>query len=56
MRGSTAPDCTCGTFPDTSDFRLVAHDRPPPDWPLDTVVYQVFPDRFAKSLPLGAGG
>ena len=35
--------------PDTNDFRLVAHDRPPPDWPLDTVVYQVFPDRFAKS-------
>lgn len=38
-----------GDVPDASDFRLVAHDAPPPDWPLDSVVYQVFPDRFAKS-------
>ena len=35
--------------PDAGDFRLVAHDHPPPDWSLDSVVYQVFPDRFAKS-------
>ena len=35
--------------PDISDFRLVAHEASPPDWPLDSVVYQVFPDRFAKS-------
>jgi len=34
--------------PDTADFRLVSHD-PPPRWALDAVVYQVFPDRFAKS-------
>ena len=35
--------------PDASDFRLVAHDAPAPDWPRDCVVYQVFPDRFARS-------
>ena len=35
--------------PDVSDFRLVAHDAPPPAWAADAVVYQVFPDRFAKS-------
>ena len=35
--------------PDASDFRLVAHDVPPPDWALDCVVYQIFPDRFARS-------
>ncbi len=35
--------------PDASDFRLVAHDAPPPAWAADAVVYQIFPDRFAKS-------
>ena len=38
--------------PDSSDFRLVVHDAsqaPPPSWALDSVVYQVFPDRFAAS-------
>ena len=35
--------------PDAGDFRIVAHDAPPPDWPLDAVLYQIFPDRFAKS-------
>jgi alpha-glucosidase len=34
--------------PDTGDFRLVAHD-PAPAWAADAVVYQVFPDRFARS-------
>lgn len=34
--------------PDAADFRLVTHD-PPPDWALDAVVYQVYPDRFARS-------
>ncbi|PZU40517.1 MAG: glycoside hydrolase family 13 protein, partial [Arsenicicoccus sp.] len=33
--------------PDTSDFRLVTH-APPPDWAQRAVVYQVFPDRFAR--------
>jgi len=34
--------------PDATDFRLVAHD-PPPRWSHDAVVYEVFPDRFARS-------
>lgn len=34
--------------PDATDFRLVTHDPPPP-WTSDTVVYQIFPDRFARS-------
>ncbi len=35
--------------PDAGDFRLVAHPAPPPAWARDAVVYQVFPDRFARS-------
>ena len=35
--------------PDASDFRLVAHASPPPEWALGAVVYQIFPDRFARS-------
>jgi alpha-glucosidase len=35
--------------PDAADFRLVAHD-PPPAWARDAVVYQIFPDRFARSV------
>ncbi|MEO6999194.1 MAG: glycoside hydrolase family 13 protein [Terracoccus sp.] len=35
--------------PDASDFRLLAHDAPPPGWALGSVVYQIFPDRFARS-------
>lgn len=35
--------------PDTGDFRLVGHDAPPPAWAREAVVYQVFPDRFARS-------
>ena len=33
---------------DAGDFRLSVFD-PPPDWVADQVVYQVFPDRFARS-------
>ena len=33
---------------DAADFRVVAHP-PVPDWVADAVVYQVFPDRFARS-------
>lgn len=33
---------------DAHDFTLVTHE-PAPDWGRDAVVYQVFPDRFAKS-------
>ncbi|NJC69442.1 DUF3459 domain-containing protein [Planosporangium thailandense] len=35
--------------PDAYDFRLVAYD-PPPAWAADAVVYQIFPDRFARSF------
>ncbi len=34
--------------PDNTDFKLVAYD-PPPAWARDAVVYQIFPDRFARS-------
>jgi len=34
---------------DAADFRITAHP-PPPSWALDAVVYQIFPDRFAKSV------
>ncbi|WP_114855042.1 glycoside hydrolase family 13 protein [Brachybacterium sp. YJGR34] len=49
---------------DATDFRLVAHE-PAPDWVADAIVYQVFPDRFARSAaaatdpdgrPTGPGG
>ncbi len=33
---------------DAHDFRLIAGD-PPPEWTADAVVYQIFPDRFARS-------
>jgi len=41
--GTAAYDVT-----DATDFRLSSH-RPAPDWGRDGVVYQVFPDRFARS-------
>jgi len=34
--------------PDAGDFRLVTYAAPP-QWALDSVVYQVFPDRFARA-------
>jgi len=34
--------------PDNSDFRLVTYPEPPA-WAADSVVYQVFPDRFARA-------
>lgn len=33
---------------DIDDFRLVSYD-PPPAWGAEAVMYQVFPDRFARS-------
>lgn len=39
--------------PDAFDFRLSSHD-PPPAWARDAVVYQVFPDRFARSSAAAA--
>jgi alpha-glucosidase len=38
---------------DSEDFRLVAYD-PPPKWLPSTVLYQVFPDRFARSAAAAA--
>jgi alpha-glucosidase len=40
-------------IPDGTDFRLVAYAAPP-GWTADAVVYEVFPDRFARS-PAAAG-
>jgi alpha-glucosidase len=34
--------------PDAADFRIVTYDEPPA-WASEAIVYQVFPDRFAKS-------
>ncbi|MGW7477506.1 glycoside hydrolase family 13 protein [Nonomuraea muscovyensis] len=34
--------------PDTTDFLLTAYP-PPPAWAADSVIYQIFPDRFARS-------
>ncbi|MFD0577874.1 glycoside hydrolase family 13 protein [Dactylosporangium darangshiense] len=34
--------------PDDTDFRLVAHPGPAP-WTREAIVYQIFPDRFARS-------
>ncbi|WP_024287921.1 glycoside hydrolase family 13 protein [Cellulomonas sp. KRMCY2] len=34
--------------PDAADFRVTTH-QPAPAWACDAVVYQVFPDRFARS-------
>ncbi len=42
-RGAVARD-----VPDAGDFRLTVH-RAAPDWARHGVVYQVFPDRFARS-------
>lgn len=39
-------------LPDATDFRLVAYD-PPPAWIADAVVYEIFPDRFARSVAAG---
>ncbi|BCJ66329.1 glycoside hydrolase family 13 protein [Polymorphospora rubra] len=38
--------------PDRTDFRLVSY-APPPDWMADAVVYEVFPERFARSTAAG---
>jgi Glycosidases len=35
--------------PDAADFRIVTFAAPP-DWAADAIVYQVFPDRFAKAV------
>jgi alpha-glucosidase len=53
--GTTAYQWLNGTgvhqrdVPDAADFRLVTFTAPPA-WAADAVVYQVFPDRFARAL------
>lgn len=34
--------------PDSADFRLISY-APPPAWAADSMVYEIFPDRFARS-------
>lgn len=52
-RWLTAYGLVAHDVPDNTDFRLVAHE-PPPAWLRDAVIYQIFPDRFARSA--GADG
>jgi alpha-glucosidase len=53
--GTTAYQWLNGTglhprdVPDAADFRIVTFAGPPA-WAADAIVYQVFPDRFAKSV------
>jgi alpha-glucosidase len=43
----TAAGLVEGDLPDATDFRLVAYEAPA-EWIADAVVYQIFPDRFAR--------
>ncbi|SCE80838.1 alpha-glucosidase [Micromonospora coriariae] len=47
-RWLTAAGLVDHDVPDQCDFKLVSH-APPPSWARDAVIYQVFPDRFARS-------
>jgi alpha-glucosidase len=47
-RWLTAAGMVDHDVPDATDFRLVAYPAPPA-WSRDAVVYQIFPDRFARS-------
>ncbi|MET0423544.1 MAG: glycoside hydrolase family 13 protein [Actinoplanes sp.] len=48
VRWLTGQGLTNHDVPDHSDFQLVAHPGPPA-WARDAVIYQIFPDRFARS-------
>jgi alpha-glucosidase len=48
VRWLTGAGLTHYDVPDATDFRLIAHPGPPA-WARDAVVYQIFPDRFARS-------
>jgi alpha-glucosidase len=48
-RWLTAAGVVAHDVPDATDFRLVSY-QPPPAWGTDAVVYEIFPDRFARSL------
>jgi alpha-glucosidase len=39
-------------LPDATDFKLIAYEAPP-SWSADAVIYQIFPDRFARSAAAG---
>jgi alpha-glucosidase len=52
-RWLTAAGVVAHDLPDATDFRLVAYD-PPPAWAADAVVYEIFPDRFARSPAAGS--
>ena len=54
QRWLTAAGVTEHDGPDTFDFRLSIHPAAP-DWGRDGVVYQIFPDRFARSAAAAAG-
>ncbi|MFC8849551.1 MULTISPECIES: glycoside hydrolase family 13 protein [unclassified Micromonospora] len=47
-RWLTAAGLADHDVPDNGDFTLVSH-APPPAWARDAVIYQIFPDRFARS-------
>ncbi|MFC5923676.1 glycoside hydrolase family 13 protein [Micromonospora vulcania] len=47
-RWLTAAGVVDHDVPDHGDFKLVSH-APPPAWARDAVIYQIFPDRFARS-------
>ncbi|MEU4240537.1 glycoside hydrolase family 13 protein [Actinoplanes sp. NPDC026619] len=48
VRWLTGLGLTHYDVPDNTDFRLVTHPAPPA-WARDAVIYQIFPDRFARS-------
>ncbi|WP_327103607.1 glycoside hydrolase family 13 protein [Nonomuraea glycinis] len=48
QRWLTAAGLATHDLTDASDFRLVCHDAPPA-WLRDSIVYQIFPDRFSRS-------
>ncbi|MCP2325510.1 alpha-glucosidase [Hamadaea flava] len=48
----TAAGIVAGDLTDATDFRLVAYDAPA-EWMTDAIVYQIFPDRYARSTSAG---
>lgn len=52
-RWLTAAGVVDHDLPDDTDFRLVAYE-PPPAWTADAVVYEIFPDRFARATGAAA--
>lgn len=48
VRWLTGAGLTAYDVPDSTDFRLVAQPGPP-SWARDAVIYQIFPDRYARS-------